>query len=115
MSNVELRPEEHVCARAEAGAPPAGQVQLLSPRDVPLGGPRAMSVRRTLPQRALSLIGAWCFLDHYGPDQVASTGGMDVPPHPHTGLATVSWLFSGEITHATAPGTGRWSGPDSCR
>ena len=58
-----------------------------------------MTVHRTLPQRQRSLIGAWCFADHYGPDDVAATGGMDVPPHPHTGLQTVSWLFTGEIEH----------------
>jgi quercetin 2,3-dioxygenase len=63
-----------------------------------------MRVRRTLPQRARSLVGAWCFVDHYGPDDVAQTGGMDVPPHPHTGLQTVSWLFSGEIEHRDSSG-----------
>lgn len=106
MSNVEVEPKEVLCA-ADDGAPPSAAdvaVRVLTPREVPLGGPRAMTVRRTLPQRALSLIGAWCFLDHYGPDEVAATGGMDVPPHPHTGLATVSWLFSGEITHADSAG-----------
>ncbi|MFC3572377.1 pirin family protein [Streptomyces yaanensis] len=81
------------------------EVDVLSPRDVPLGGPRAMTVRRTLPQRARTLIGAWCFVDHYGPDDVASTGGMDVAPHPHTGLQTVSWLFSGEIEHRDSLGS----------
>jgi redox-sensitive bicupin YhaK (pirin superfamily) len=50
------------------------------------------------------MIGAWCFVDHYGPDDVASTGGMDVPPHPHTGLQTVSWLFTGEIEHRDSLG-----------
>ena len=45
-------------------------MEVLTPRDVPLGGLRAMTVRRTLPQRQRSLIGAWCFLDHYGPDEV---------------------------------------------
>ncbi len=85
-------------------AAPADGVELLEPRDVPLGGPRAMSVRRTLPQRARSLIGAWCFLDHYGPDDVRIQGGMHVPPHPHTGLATVSWLFAGEIEHRDSTG-----------
>ena len=74
-------------------------VQVLTPRDVPLGGLRAMRVRRTLPQRERSLVGAWCFADHYGPDPVAETGGMVVPPHPHTGLQTVSWLFAGEVEH----------------
>ena len=43
--------------------------EILTPREVPLGGLRAMTVRRTLPQRQRSLIGAWCFLDHYGPDR----------------------------------------------
>ncbi len=79
-------------------------VQVVTSREVPLGGPRAMTVRRTLPQRARSLVGAWCFADHYGPDDVALTGGMDVPPHPHTGLQTVSWLFSGEIEHRDTTG-----------
>jgi redox-sensitive bicupin YhaK (pirin superfamily) len=63
-----------------------------------------MTVRRTLPQRARSLVGAWCFADHYGPDDVTRTGGMDVPPHPHTGLQTVSWLFDGEIEHRDTTG-----------
>jgi redox-sensitive bicupin YhaK (pirin superfamily) len=63
-----------------------------------------MTVRRTLPQRDRSLIGAWCFLDHYGPDEVADTGGMSVAPHPHTGLQTVSWLFTGEVEHRDSAG-----------
>jgi quercetin 2,3-dioxygenase len=79
-------------------------VEVISPREVPLGGPRAMTVRRTLPQSARSLIGAWCFVDHYGPDDVADTGGMLVPPHPHTGLQTVSWLFTGEVEHRDSTG-----------
>ncbi len=78
---------------------------MITSREVPLGGPRAMTVRRTLPQRQRSMIGAWCFVDHYGPDDVASTGGMDVPPHPHTGLQTVSWLFTGEIEHRDSLGS----------
>jgi quercetin 2,3-dioxygenase len=79
-------------------------VDVLSARDVPLGGPRALLVRRTLPQRARTLIGAWCFADHYGPVDATVTG-MDVPPHPHTGLQTVSWLFSGEIEHRDTLGS----------
>jgi hypothetical protein len=73
MSNLEKEPPELVID----GEPPvAGAVEILEPRDVPLGGPRAMTVRRTLPQRHRSLIGAWCFVDHYGPDEVADRGGM---------------------------------------
>jgi redox-sensitive bicupin YhaK (pirin superfamily) len=101
MSNLEVEPQELLC---EADPVPAGEVELLEPRMVPLGGPRAMTVRRTLPQRGRSLIGAWCFADHYGPDDVAATGGMVVPPHPHTGLQTVSWLFAGEIEHRDSTG-----------
>ena len=101
MSNVETQPQETVCPTT----PPADGVEVLEPRDVPLGGPRAMTVRRTLPQRQRSLIGAWCFADHYGPDDVGATGGMDVPPHPHTGLQTVSWLFTGEIEHRDSMGS----------
>lgn len=99
MSNLETEPAELVCAEG-----PAAGIQVLEPREVPLGGPRAMTVRRTLPQRERSLIGAWCFVDHYGPDDVAETGGMTVPPHPHTGLQTVSWLFEGEVEHRDSSG-----------
>ncbi|MGB3764596.1 MAG: pirin family protein [Ornithinimicrobium sp.] len=99
MSNLEQRPAEMLCA-TQGGE----SVQLITPRDVPLGGPRAMTVRRTLPTRARSLIGPWCFLDHYGPDPVAESGGMAVPRHPHTGLATVSWLFTGQVDHQDSAG-----------
>ena len=64
-----------------------------------------MTVRRTLPAKERSFVGAWCFADHYGPDDVASSGGMDVAPHPHCALATVSWLFSGEVEHRDSLGT----------
>jgi quercetin 2,3-dioxygenase len=106
VSNVETHPDEIECGQERSTTEPAGQpqVEVITSREVPLGGPRAMSVRRTLPQRQRSLIGAWCFVDHYGPDDVAGTGGMDVPPHPHTGLQTVSWLFSGEIEHRDSLG-----------
>ncbi|MEU3844752.1 pirin family protein [Streptomyces sp. NPDC028635] len=103
MSNTEALPAPVPCG-GEAGGPPPADIEVLTPRDVPLGGPRAMRVRRTLPQRARTLIGAWCFADHYGPDDVASSGGMDVAPHPHIGLQTVSWLFSGEIEHRDSLG-----------
>ena len=79
-------------------------VEVLEPREVPLGGPRAMQVRRTLPQRARSLVGAWCFLDFYGPDDLTEAQPMRVPRHPHTGLATVSWLFCGRIDHMDSAG-----------
>ncbi len=102
VSTVERDPAELTCTPG----PDAG-VEVITPREVPLGGPRAMTVRRTLPSRARSLIGAWCFVDHYGPDPVGGPGGspgMVVPPHPHTGLQTVSWLFTGEVEHRDSAG-----------
>lgn len=80
-------------------------VQVLSGRQVPLGGLRALTVRRTLPHRDRSFVGAWCFLDHYGPEEIgAGEHLMDVPPHPHTGLQTVSWLFEGVVQHDDSGG-----------
>ena len=97
MSNTDTAPAEVACAASSFTG-------VLHPREVPLGGPRAIRVRRTLPQRERSLIGAWCFADHYGPHDVRGGTGMDVPPHPHTGLQTVSWLFSGEVEHRDSAG-----------
>jgi quercetin 2,3-dioxygenase len=97
VSNTDPAPAEVACAASSFTG-------VLRPREVPLGGPRAIRVRRTLPQRDRSLIGAWCFADHYGPHDVRDGPGMDVPPHPHTGLQTVSWLFSGEVEHRDSAG-----------
>ena len=97
MSNTDTAPAEVACAASSFTG-------VLHPREVPLGGPRAIRVRRTLPQRERSLIGAWCFADHYGPHDVRGGVGMDVPPHPHTGLQTVSWLFEGEVEHRDSAG-----------
>jgi redox-sensitive bicupin YhaK (pirin superfamily) len=115
VSNLEKDPAELVIDGAPAdgvpadGAPADGDraaaVVVLPSREVPLGGPRAMTVRRTLPARGRSMIGAWCFLDHYGPTDIQHATAMNVPPHPHTGLQTVSWLFQGEIEHRDSVGS----------
>jgi redox-sensitive bicupin YhaK (pirin superfamily) len=60
-----------------------------------------MSVHRSLPQRALPMVGAWCFLDRFGPQ----TARMRVEPHPHIGLQTVTWPFVGEVRHRDAIGS----------
>ena len=73
--------------------------ELLPAREVVLGGPRGTLVRRTLPQRDHRMVGAWCFVDHYGPENIAGGPGMRVPPHPHTGLQTVSRLVAGDVLH----------------
>ncbi|PPI42215.1 MULTISPECIES: pirin family protein [unclassified Rathayibacter] len=104
MSNLEEHPDELPVA-AEPVPRESGAVEILEARLVPLGGPRAIEVRRTLPQRSRSTIGAWCFADHYGPVRLGEEAGMDVPPHPHTGLQTVSWLFEGEIEHRDSVGS----------
>ena len=72
-------------------------------RDVLLG--RTTHVRRIVPNKTRRMIGAWCFLDHYGPDDIKTTGGMWVPPHPHTGLQTVTWLFEGLGLHTDSLGS----------
>lgn len=97
VSNADPAPDEVDCRASRFTG-------VLAAREVPLGGPRAMRVRRTLPAKQRSMIGAWCFADHYGPHDVANATGMDVPPHPHTGLQTVSWLFQGEIEHRDSAG-----------
>lgn len=74
---------------------------ILEPREVPLGGVRGMSVLRALPHRNLPTIGAWCFLDRFGPAETR----MRVEPHPHIGLQTVTWPLIGEIRHRDSLGS----------
>jgi quercetin 2,3-dioxygenase len=76
---------------------------LLPGHDVPLG--RYTTVRRLLPLRQRRMVGAWCFVDHFGPDDVSGRPGMQLPPHPHTGLQTVTWLVDGEIVHRDSLGS----------
>ncbi|HVH21782.1 MAG TPA: pirin family protein [Pseudonocardia sp.] len=64
-----------------------------------------MTVTRTLPNRDRRMVGAWCFIDHYGPQDITGTPGMQVPPHPHTGLQTVSWLVEGQVLHHDSVGS----------
>ncbi len=75
--------------------------RVLDAREVPLGGLRALTVHRTLPHRDLPTIGAWCFVDHFGP----TTESMNVLPHPHTGLQTVTWPIEGDIRHRDSLGS----------
>jgi quercetin 2,3-dioxygenase len=62
-------------------------------------------VLRFLPHRERRLVGAWCFIDVYGPDDITGTEGMAVAPHPHMGLQTVSWLVQGRILHRDSIGS----------
>jgi redox-sensitive bicupin YhaK (pirin superfamily) len=102
VSNLDRRP-----APATLGGladTPAGPVlDLLPGKEVPLG--ESTVVRRLLPTLGRRLVGAWAFVDHYGPDDVAGSAGMQVAPHPHTGLQTVSWLLEGEVHHRDSLGS----------
>ena len=62
-------------------------------------------VLRLLPHRERRMVGAWCFADVFGPTEVDSQGGMTVPPHPHMGLQTVSWLVQGTVLHRDSIGS----------
>ncbi len=74
---------------------------VVAAREVPLGGVRGMEVHRTLPHRSLPMVGAWCFLDRFGPQNTL----MRVEPHPHIGLQTVTWPIVGEVRHRDAVGS----------
>jgi quercetin 2,3-dioxygenase len=62
-------------------------------------------VRRALPQRGRRTVGAWCFADHLGPMESGERRGLDVGPHPHMGLQTVTWLVEGEVLHRDSLGS----------
>ena len=76
-------------------------VTIIEPRDRDLGG---FSVRRVLPAARLRMVGPFVFFDHMGPTQFPRGEGVDVRPHPHIGLATVTYLFEGEILHRDSLG-----------
>jgi len=89
--------------------PPAGDqracdaiAQLIVPRTSDLGG---FQVRRALPSAQRRMVGPFIFLDEMGPVEFRSGQGLDVRPHPHIGLATVTYLFAGEIMHRDSLGS----------
>ncbi|MFI2209245.1 pirin family protein [Streptomyces sp. NPDC020141] len=102
MSNLDRQAVPSVCGgRGFVVAEPVRE--LLSPRRVRLG--ESTEVRRLLPNLGRRMVGAWAFVDHYGPDDIADEPGMQVPPHPHMGLQTVSWLHEGEVLHRDSTGS----------
>ena len=76
--------------------------QLIVPRSVDLGG---FQVHRALPSARSRMVGPFIFFDHFGPAVFKAGDGVDVRPHPHIGLATVTYLFDGEIVHRDSLGT----------
>ncbi|WP_336366475.1 pirin family protein [Marinobacter sp. C2H3] len=75
---------------------------LIIPRTKSLGG---FSVRRVLPTRERQMVGPWTFFDHMGPAHFPAGEGINVRPHPHINLATVTYLFEGEILHRDSLGS----------
>ncbi len=101
MSNLDRTPSLTYCDRGGVATRPAQE--LFNGREVLLG--ESTVVRRVLPNLGRRLVGPWCFIDHYGPDDIAGQGGMQVPPHPHMGLQTVSWLLDGRVHHRDSLGS----------
>jgi redox-sensitive bicupin YhaK (pirin superfamily) len=84
------------------GVPAAPCVEIGDSRESRVG---TVPVRRALPRRQRRTVGPWCFADHMGPVRVTADHGLDIGPHPHTGLHTVTWLISGEVLHRDSLGT----------
>jgi redox-sensitive bicupin YhaK (pirin superfamily) len=81
----------------------AAIAHVVVPRTVDLGD--GFSVRRALPSARSRMVGPFIFFDHFGPAEFRAGAGLDVRPHPHIGLATVTYLFDGEIVHRDSLGT----------
>lgn len=64
-----------------------------------------LTIRRALPHRERKTIGAWCFLDHFGPLDLRQSDGLRIGPHPHIGLQTFTWPMQGEIRHRDSLGS----------
>jgi redox-sensitive bicupin YhaK (pirin superfamily) len=101
VSNLERAPELTI---AEEGQRPAQHpvLEVTPGREVDLG--EGTPVVRLLPKRQRSTLGAWCFIDHFGPLDIDGHPGMMVPAHPHIGLQTVTWLVDGEVFHRDSIG-----------
>ena len=88
---------------APGDAPACEAIELIIvPRSVDLGD---FSVRRALPHARRRMVGPFIFFDHFGPAVFREGQGIDVRPHPHIGLSTLTYLFDGEIVHRDSLGT----------
>jgi redox-sensitive bicupin YhaK (pirin superfamily) len=105
MSNLAPSSVAEPCASEPTAAP---TLEALPGRLTDLGG---LPIRRLLPRSRRRMVGPWCFLDSYGPLSFTSGKPMDVAPHPHIGLQTVSWLLEGEVVHNDSLGLEGPAGP----
>jgi redox-sensitive bicupin YhaK (pirin superfamily) len=83
-------------------SPAGSDVEIIEGRATEVGG---FAVRRVLPRRPRRTVGPWCFVDHLGPGAVSAERGMDIGPHPHIGLQTVTWLVEGAVLHRDSLGS----------
>jgi redox-sensitive bicupin YhaK (pirin superfamily) len=97
VSTIDAPPAVADCSHP---SPPCAEVT--ESRDDLVG---AIRVRRALPRRGRRTVGAWCFADHMGPADVTENSGLDVGPHPHIGLQTVTWLTDGQALHRDSLGS----------
>jgi hypothetical protein len=89
-------------AAPAGGAAPAEIATVIDGRPRDLGG---FEVLRVLPATARRLVGPFAFFDHFGPETLAPGRGLNVRPHPHIGIATVTYLFDGEFVHRDSLGS----------
>lgn len=99
MSNI-LDAQEQACPAHDSSCEAIELV--LQPRERDLGG---FSVRRLLPTQRRRMVGPWIFFDQFGPADFDPGKGIDVRPHPHIGIATVTYLFDGELVHRDSLGS----------
>src|SRR2546430_4783250 len=99
MSNLIPSPDVSVSIPPSSAGP---AIEAFPSRKAEVG---VLSVRRALPVRQRRTIGPWCFFDHFGPIEFIDGKPMDVAPHPHIGLQTVSWLFQGLVLHRDSLGS----------
>lgn len=97
VATVDAPPTDTLAGPAEPAC-----VEIGESRESTVG---SFQVRRALPRRERRTVGPWCFADHLGPVEVTETSGLDIGPHPHAGLQTVTWLLSGEVLHRDSLGT----------
>jgi redox-sensitive bicupin YhaK (pirin superfamily) len=93
---------DDVAADPDGTEPAVCELDVLEGRRAEVGG---FTVHRVLPRRARRTVGPWCFVDQMGPGSVTAARGLDIGPHPHIGLQTVTWLRRGEVLHRDSLGS----------
>ncbi len=96
-----IQREDDIHGSPSPADPPEPGLEITDSRMTEVGG---IPIHRALPRKGRRMVGAWCFLDRMGPSILAPQHGMEVGPHPHIGLHTVTWLVRGEVIHTDSLG-----------